>query len=263
MKKILVLVFAAAILAAPRAQAQDSMMFNHMALGATIGIDGFGIDAVMPVGEKFQLRAGYAIDPIVVNTKLDLGSFSAQGKIVNLNGIPLKAQNWKSGTGHLMADFYPNKGGLHISLGMFVNNGKLLSASANLTSVLSREDWGTLSVGPEGGFKVSTDKEGMLNFDVKNWVVMPYLGFGFGRALNPEKTFGFVFDMGLMVWGSLQIQSYDYTDNSFNSAKPVKTVTIDAKSVESFSSQAATIVDAVASLPVAPYLRFGFYFKLF
>ena len=98
MKKILVLVFAAAILAAPRAQAQDSMMFNHMALGVTLGVDGLGLDLAFPLGNTIQLRGGYGIDAygslIPVTANLDLGTIEGR----NLNNIPVSAKVWSSTT---------------------------------------------------------------------------------------------------------------------------------------------------------------------
>ena len=267
MKKLLVVLFAAAALAVPRAQAQDSQMFNHLGLGVTVGLmDGFGIDAVLPMGPKFQIRAGYAIDPISVPlSDMDFGTYTSGSKTVNLNDIPLSVSTWKSGNGHLMFDFYPSStGGFHISAGAFINNGKFVSVAADASKVLDKADWGTLAIGPDGGsFKVSTDGNGVINMDVKTWAVMPYIGLGFGRALNPEKTFNFVFDMGLFVWGSPTVQSYDYTDHYFNESKPVKTVVLDGASMKSVTAQGAEILDLVSSIPVCPYMRFGFYFKLF
>ncbi len=266
MKKLLVSAIAAAtLLAAPCAQAQDSQMFNHMSLGVTVGLlDGFGLDLAMPVGPSIQLRAGYAIDPIPINASLDLGTYTSGDKTFNLNGIGVKANTWKSGNGHLMADFYPSRtGSFHLSAGVFVNNGKLVSASADLSKVLDKGDWGTLAIGPEGGFTVSTDPQGQLLVDVKTWAAMPYLGLGFGRAVDRQQRFRFVFDMGLLIWGGLKIQSYDYVDNSFNSSKPVKTVALDGDALRSYNAQAADILDAVSSLPLCPYMRFGFYFRLF
>lgn len=266
MKKLLVLVFAAAaLLAAPCAQAQDNQMFNHMSLGVTAGLpDGFGLDIAMPVGSNFQLRAGYAIDPIPISTSLDLGTYTSGDVVFYLNDINVKANAWKSGIGHLMADFYPSRtGSFHLSVGLFVNNGKPVSASADLSKVLDKGDWGTLAIGPQDGFTVSTDTQGQLLVDVKTWSTMPYLGLGFGRAVDSQKRFRFVFDLGLLIWGGLNIQSYDFVDNTFNSSKPVKTVALDGDAIRSYNAQAADILDAVSSIPLCPFMRFGFYFRLF
>jgi len=260
MKKLLVLVFAALALAAPRAQAQD--VFNHMALGPTLGVDGIGLDIAMPMGSKFQLRAGYAIDPLALSFNLDLGTFKSGDKTINLNNVPLSFNSWKSGNGHLMADFYPTKGGFHISAGLFINNGKLFSAKADLSKVLDKQNWG-VGIGPEGGFTVSTDQDGQLMMDVKTWVVNPYLGIGFGRAVNKEKTFNFVFDMGLMVWGSPSVHGYNYAEHIFDESRPVKDVLIDGDAVKSLNAQAADLLNLLGAIPVCPYIRFGFYFKLF
>lgn len=258
MKKILVLVFAAAILAAPRAQAQDSMMFNHMALGVTLGVDGLGLDLAFPLGNTIQLRGGYGIDPygslIPVTANLDLGTIEGR----NLNNIPVSAKVWSSGTGHLLFDFFfSKKGGFHFSAGAFANNGKLLSVAADLSKVLDPEDWAKVSVNG-----VSTDKKGTAYVDVKHWAVMPYLGLGFGRALNPEKTFNFVFDMGLMLWGSPEIQSRKYTMASNYEQYETAAITAESMGLKE-GDQAAKLLNLVSEIPVCPYIRFGFYFKLF
>jgi len=263
MKKILVLVIAALALAAPRAQAQD--MFNHMALGATLGVDGIGLDLAMPMGSKFQLRAGGAFDPFSIsfNQEVSLGSFGSGGKTINLNNVPLTASTLKAGSAHLMADFYPSKGGFHISAGVFFNirdNGKLISAKADLSKVLDKQNWG-VGIGPEGGFTVSTDEAGQLMMDIKTWAVNPYVGIGFGRALNPEKTFNFVFDMGLMVLGA-SLHGYNYSKHIFDESKPVEDVLIKGDDVQSLNAQAADLLNLLGVIPV-PYIRFGFYFKLF
>ena len=266
MKKILVLVFAVAILAAPRAQAQDSMVFNHMALGVTAGFDGVGLDIAMPLGNAVQFRVGYGTDIygslIPVNLNVNLGTFTSGDKTVNLNNIPLSVNVWKSGNGHFFADFYPTKGNFHISAGVFVNNGKLVSAQADLSKALDKQNWG-VGIGPQGGFTVSTDQNGQLMMDVKTWAVNPYVGVGFGRAVNREKTFNFVFDLGIMVWGTPSVHGYNYAEHIFDESRPVKDVLIDAESVKPLSSQAADILDMLSSVPVCPYMRFGFYFKLF
>lgn len=258
MKKILVLVFAAAILAAPRAQAQDSMMFNHMAMGVTLGVDGLGLDLAFPLGNTIQLRGGYGIDAygslIPVTANLDLGTIEGR----NLNNIPVSAKVWSSGTGHLLFDFFlSKKSGFHFSAGAFANNGKLLSVAADLSKVLDSADWAKTSVNG-----LTTDKKGTAYVDVKHWAVMPYLGLGFGRALNPEKTFNFVFDMGLMLWGSPELQSRKYTAAS--DYNEFETVAITAQSMGlKEGEQAAKLLNLVSEIPVCPYIRFGFYFKLF
>jgi hypothetical protein len=259
MKKILVLVFAAAILAAPRAQAQeDKMVFNHMALGVTMGVDGLGLDLAMPLGRNILLRGGYGIDAygslIPVDATLNLGTVDGR----NLDNIPVSAKVWSSGTGHLLMDFFlSKKGGFHFSAGAFVNNGKLFSVAADLSKVLDPEDWGTVAVGG-----VSTDKNGIGYVDIKHWNVMPYVGLGFGRALNPEKTFNFVFDMGVMVWGRPEIQSRKYTVTSNYEQYETAVITAEKMGLKE-GEPVAKLMNLVSQVPVCPYIRFGFYFKLF
>lgn len=259
MKRFFFVLLAVAALSVPRTWAQDRQIFNHMALGPTFGTDGIGLDLVMPVGRHIQLRGGYAIDPIQPSFKVNAGSYSIQGTVYNFNDIPVKFGSWKNGTGHLLLDIYPSrKGGFHFSLGAFINNGMPLSASADLSKVLDPEDYGTLSLED-----ISTDKSGVLYLDLKTWSVMPYAGLGFGRALNPERTFGFVFDMGVLVWGSPQFQSYNYVSNTLNPSWPVEVVPITGEKVRQYNTTAADVLSILASIPVLPYMRFGFYFRLF
>lgn len=240
--------------------AQDKQVFNHMSLGPTIGLEGIGVDLALPIGNSFQVRAGYGIDPIPLNFKVNLGTVSAGGKSVDLNNLPISANNWKTGTGHILFDYYPSKrSGFHISAGVYLNNGKFLTAAADLSNVLNKSDWGTLAIDlSNNGKYVSTDTKGQLNIDVKHWNAMPYLGVGFGRAIDPKNVFRFVFDMGLLVWGSPKVQSYDYTGS-----KGPQTVVVTADDLRSKSKTAADLIQLANDIPVCPYIRFCFYFRLF
>ena len=68
MKKLFLILIAAATLATPRALAQE--MFNHVALGLSAGLDGLGIEAATNLGNHFQLRAGYSLMPFGYNKAL-------------------------------------------------------------------------------------------------------------------------------------------------------------------------------------------------
>ena len=62
MKKTFTIVLAVA-LAGFTSRAQDSQMANHLALGITLGLDGIGLEAALPVSPYVQARAGYSIFP--------------------------------------------------------------------------------------------------------------------------------------------------------------------------------------------------------
>ena len=66
MKRIFTLFLALALSASgisAFAQEQDKQLANHLALGITLGLDGVGLEAALPITPYVQARAGYSIFP--------------------------------------------------------------------------------------------------------------------------------------------------------------------------------------------------------
>lgn len=257
MKKFFLLLLAAATLSAPRAFAQD--MFNHMSLGVSLGLDGVGLEAAAPMGDHFQLRAGYSLLPFSYSKDFDFGSVTLGGKTRSLNDIPMKANLWGPGNAKILADFFPGSGPFHITAGIYVGTGKFLTAEADLSRALTADEYGTLGIGFEGGPTFTTDKKGIAYVNGNVWSVMPYVGIGFGHAVA-DGLCTVTFDLGVAVTGGIKAESYNYLKNTLDPSKPVDTIQITSKTL---NNKDKGYVDKIAGIPVFPMMKLGVYFKLF
>lgn len=256
MKKAIVIILAALALSAPRALAQD--MFNHVAVGISVGIDGLGLEAATPLGDHFQLRGGYSIMPFSYNKNMNFGTANVGNKPRNMDNVPLNAKLWKGGIGNVLADWYPGNGPFHVTAGVFIS-GKFASADADLRRSLDPEEYGTLGIGFEGGPAFTTDSEGFAHVDARVLPVMPYVGIGAGRAIKDGRV-TFTFDLGALVTGGIKPQSYNYIRNSLNPSNPVEVIDITSKAVNNRDNG---WIDKISGIPVFPLLKFNVLVKLF
>ena len=257
MKKLLVLLLAAATLAAPRAFGQD--MFNHMSLGVSLGLDGVGLEAAAPMGDHFQLRAGYSLLPFSYKKEFDFGNVNLGGTTRNLNDIPMTAGLWGPGNAKVLVDIYPGDGPFRFTAGLYVGTGKLITAQADLSKVLTRDEYGTLGIGPEGGPTFTTDKNGFAYVNGKVWSAMPYVGIGFGHAVA-DNLCTVTFDLGVAFTGGAKVESYNYLKNTLDPSKPVDTIAITSKTLENKDNG---WIDKIGGIPVFPMMKLGVFFKLF
>lgn len=261
MKKIIAIFAALAVsLFSVTGFAQDKA-FSRLSLGPSIGDDGLGIELATTLGGKFQMRAGYSFY-IPITLPLDLtslaSSFGAGGASRNLKDVPVTASPLAGGMGNLFFDFYPsNTSPFHITAGALICGGNLAKVKANLTTVLRKEEYGTLAIGLNDSATLSSDKDGMAYIDVKVWPVMPYVGIGFGRSCHPEKKVSVNFDMGVAVWGSPIVQSYNYVGYLAGFEKEPKTVKLTSASV---NNKDKGLIDAFSNIPVYPMIKLTVFF---
>ena len=90
--------------------------------------------------------------------------------------------------------------------------------------------------------------------------VLPYLGIGYGRALNVNKRVGFGVELGAMYTGGIKFQTYNYA-NSSNVQTSVLTSSTFAD--DSGKLRDRGLIDKVSRIPVLPMLKLGVYFRLF
>lgn len=208
------------------AQAYDSNLFNHLAIGVSAGTTGIGIDAAMPIGNYVQVRAGVDFMPnIKVNADLDidapdLSQYSQYGTIPDEIEVEGKIGFTN---GKLLFDVYPFKGsGFHITAGAYFGSSKIVKAYntqdgvlKNLATYNNAVEAGLLPTGYEkvgvelGDYFLEPDDKGNVNACIKTASFKPYLGIGFGRAV-PKHRIGFMFDMGVQFWGSPKIYCFDH-----------------------------------------------------
>ena len=90
-----------------------------------------------------------------------------------------------------------------------------------------------------------------------HWV--PYAGLGFGRAVSPDKRLTVSADLGVLITGGTQIQTYNYVNDP--SGEPVilqsrNLVTPGGRQLDKGWT------DRLAKCPVLPLLRITVFFSL-
>lgn len=252
----------AALLGAASASAQDnSQIFNHLAAGVTLGVDGLGVQVAAPATPFLQVRAGYAFTvPVPVS-----GSFGTHtmdnGHSVNLDNLSMTAWPYKGGLGHLFVDFFPGKSeNFHITAGLFAGGGKFLSVKADMRESMAQEDYGVQM--SKGAVKFSTDADGYGYADALTWKVLPYVGIGTGRAvaLSTEKDgLVFTFDAGIAFCGKQNIQTYDFSSGSKEPCAVTSAATVDESGVQ----QDHGLIDKLSGIPVLPVIKVGLFYRIF
>ena len=261
MKKTLAFLAALAVsLLSLSASAQDKQVFNHVALGVSAGIDGFGVEAVLPATPYLQIRGGYSIMPFTYTRNVNLGQFDMpDGTKLDLNNIPLSASLWKGGLGKVLLDIYPGKGiPFRIVAGAFIGNGKLIGATMDLSKAIPQSYYQT-GIG-RNNVTISTDGNGKAYADAAVMKVLPYLGLGFGRCLDPKKRVAFSFELGVVYSGGIKPTLYDYSDPAGVQSSVITSkdlVMDDGKQLDN------GIIDKVSGIPVLPMMKLGLYVRLF
>lgn len=261
---ISILLAAAIALTGITANAQDKQIANHVAVGVTLGLDGIGVEAALPMTPFVQFRAGYSLFPYTYKGSLDLGSVEMGGTKRDLSNTPISATLWKGGEGKILADIFPGKKtGFHFTVGAYIGAGKIFHASADISKALNPSEYATLAITyGEGADKIaiSTDKKGFINADIKTGGFTPYVGIGFGRAIKPDSRVRVTFDMGVLITGGIKLQSYSYLRNE----KGDPAVITSRQLVDSDGKQVDDgWVDKICGIPVYPMMKLNVFVRLF
>ena len=261
MKKTLAFLAALAVsLLSLSASAQDKQLFNHVALGVSAGIDGIGVEAILPASPYLQIRGGYSYFPYSYKNNVNLGTYQFNdGTTANLNNIPLNAAIWKGGLGKVLLDIYPSRAiPFRFVAGAFFGSGKLVGGSMDFSKAIP-QDYYQMGIGMNG-ISFSTDKDGIAYADAAVMKVLPYLGLGFGRGLDPKKRVTFSFELGVVYSGGIKPTLYDYSDPT-----TVQTSVISSKDLVMDDGKQLDkgIIDKVSGIPVLPMMKLGLYVRLF
>ena len=241
------------------ASAQDKQLFNHVALGASAGIDGLGVELVLPATPYLQIRGGYSILPYTYTNNLNLGKIEIAGFKKDATNVPISATPWQGGLGKVFLDIFPGRGlPFRFVAGAFFGSGKLIDVNADLRSVLEPKDYKT-GFG-YNGISISTDGDGFAHMDASVLKVLPYLGLGFGRPLNLQKRVGFSFELGVVYTGGVKVTAYDYS----NPHKVQTSVVTSKNLVDDNGKQLDNgLIDKVSGIPVLPMMKLGVYVRVF
>ena len=271
MKKALAIVTALAIGASALAQvpAKDKQIFNHMAAGVTLGLDGIGLEVAAPLTPYVQLRAGYSFFvPASVKlsnlTKFGIPeSIKVEDQQRPFGSAASAAVGLNFGGGKFLADIFPvDDVGFHFTVGSYFGNPMMLQADLDLSKVLQSDEYASYGFQldeNDPNTNITTDKQGHLNIDLNTWSVRPYVGLGFGRAVNSDKRVSVTFDMGAMLWGSHTLQTYDY------SLKNVHTVALSSELMgkNSLMKGFSKYMKILEGLPVFPMMKLNVFVNLF
>ena len=297
MKKTLT-IFAALILGASAyAQApeqEDNQLFNHWSVGVGL-LEDLHFQVAGTITPNLQVRLVYnTFQPYIgiadsfIKKSPDIGSINPFTKRVDLpddgihqNGvnidfIDLTAQ-FRSSEMDLFVDYFPSKtGSFHFTGGLIVDlSPNMLTASGvpgnnSGQPAIQPSDYGTKEIAG-----LTTDLEGKFNLRASYGLktVRPYLGIGFGRAVDLKRRVRVTVDLGVAYIGGLHVYGESYIDNyperkdvELNSAW-MTTTSVDGKSIkEHIGKDADNVIkytDLANGFPVLPCARFTITCRLF
>lgn len=252
MKKTIVFSVIAAVLMLLPSQRASAQYFDHLALGVTVGIDGFGLELAAPLGNQFQVRAGYSYLPpmwkphAVVHLKETTDH--------NQTDVDIEAIT-RLGGANLMFDWHP--GGnefFFLTAGMYAGSPKILTVR-NRKPFLEEKDWGKEGL-VIGDVMVVTDDKGIAEGSLHVWPVRPYVGLGFGNAVNAYKRVGFNVELGTCFTGGYKVKVTGENLETFESG----TVVVRSADID---NEDKGILDKMAKFPILPVLKFGLFVRLF
>ena len=146
---------------------------SSFALGVNIGTKGLGLDALLNVSDKINLRGSYS--QYEFSESFDEDGISYDGDLdIDVFGV--------------LIDYYPMGGSFRLSAGYY-NNGSAIAAEAQPESA------GTVNI---NGFDYDLSGESVRT-DIDWDSGAPYLGFGWGNAFADGSGFSWAIDLGVLV----------------------------------------------------------------
>lgn len=250
MNKFLSLCVAAAFAFSVNAGAQ---VFDHLSLGVGLGTDGVSVELAAPLGDHVDLRAGYGMGFGLIGYTVK--DFTIPDLSGNGNAIaPLKLGLGMSNA-RLLFNIYPGHSAFHFTVGAYLGAPRFIRGQiANMPSAYN-------TAGIEVDGYLVRAKNGTLNVDLcapgfggSGFSVKPYVGIGYGRAVNEDKTVTFSVDLGAIYQGKAGVwaEGVGLTDRT-------QYVQITEKNLKSV----AKIEEYGKYMMFWPTLTFHLYVKLF
>ena len=257
----------------------DQMIFNHLSVGVSFGLDGIGGHVAAPIGRHFGVRAGYTFIPSynstipdlpVVGSKIDaedlkfkVNEGSANEKEFDLSKVDLGVTINNFGP-HLLFDLYPGKkSGFHFTLGaVMAQHENFVSATADLSDQLKDitvddgKPYETFGISYKNVETITTDPDGVLHLDLRTNKIHPYVGIGFGRPLNMRHRVSVNFDLGVVYVGKYEVYSYDYNAPGHTTAD----VQITSAKLD---NEDDGIIDNLGKYPFFPVMKLSINVRLF
>ena len=201
MKRILVL-----LLGVTLALSANAQVFNHLSVGAGMGLDGSSFELAVPLGGHVQLRAGYGTAfglgyTLTGSNGISIPEHPDMDDSPSVN-VPLKLSLARNDA-RILFNIYPSKRAtFHFTFGTYLGAGSFFKGEMlNLPS-----DYNTS--GLDMGNYVVKAQNGKLRAELRafglgspGFSVQPYAGFGFGRPVRTDRRVTFSFDLGATYQG--------------------------------------------------------------
>ena len=177
--------------------------FDNVSVGLSVGSDGIGFDVAAPIKDVAAVRAGFSFVPTIkVDEKIHATNNKNSSVCDNID-IQAKGQIFN---GKLLFDYYPfKKSSFHLTAGAFFGTSEIVKVHNTSPILKNQADYGTAGLILGSGdkeYQLTTDKDGNAVIKAKVNGFKPYLGLGFGRAVQKNHRFGVSFDMGVQFWGT-------------------------------------------------------------
>lgn len=256
---------------------KDRMLFNHVALGVSVGLDGIGGHVALPIGRHFIVRGGYTFLPKLEKTPRELSDLPLIGSAIPVDDMQFKlnegSQNERTIDAadvplglslntfgpHLLFDLYPGKkSGFHFTLGAVMTAETLLAGTIDLSGQLTPDEYATIGISYKDVEDVTTDEEGILHLDLRAQKIRPYVGIGFGRPLNMRHRVSVNFDLGAVYVGEMGLYSYDYAQPAGIGRKDVQIT-----SAKLQNEDEGKIDDVLSKIPFFPMMKLSINVRLF
>ncbi len=196
------------------AQEEDKNLFNHLAVGVNVGTPGIGFDVAAPVGNYVQVRAGVSFMPsISFGTDLDINDVPQVTGYDIPETVEIEAKVGFT-NGKVLFDVFPFKrSSFHVTAGAYFGSSTVIKAYNKEDGLKGITDYNNANpdnrIGYElGDYLLTPDDNGNINAKISTASFKPYVGLGFGRAV-PKKRVGFMFEAGVMFWGSPKLYCND------------------------------------------------------
>jgi hypothetical protein len=193
-------------------------MFNHLAVGVTVGTPGVGMDVATTVGDYLQLRAGVVTFPnSKMSTTLSIDSpegvsYTGKASEIDVEG-KLNMTDAK-----ILVDYFPfKKSSFHITAGAYIGSPKIIKVYNKEDGALRDVTQYNATVTEDkqaglalGDYLLKPDANGNVEGSIKVSAFKPYLGIGFGRAVPRKNRVGFMFELGCQFWGTPGVYTFDH-----------------------------------------------------
>ena len=212
---------------ADKLHAEDGL-FNHLSVGLSTGLTGFGIDAAMPVCNIVTVRAGFSGWSIgkynfkAINTATEINEVSMveddavrRSQMVDKVELAIEPNFWNF---FLLAEVHPFKNvPFYFSAGFYIGSkhfihfrntndgglGFLYDANQKVEDYNRVFHTNYQPIGLKfGDYVFTADERGNIDVRMKTNAVKPYIGIGFGQHLAKNHRVSLAVDAGLLFWGT-------------------------------------------------------------